>query len=84
MHCCFVEKQQEAMTTFMGISADFCVRKFFMDNNQKAYISVDTLLIYVMVYPQCPAFKQARLQTISYLTVSISLLLLLSVAVHCS
>ena len=61
------------MNTFMGISADFCVRKFFMDNNQKAYISVDTLLIYVMVYPKCSAFERAREQTIKYLTVSVSL-----------
>ena len=56
----------------MSISTEFCIRKFFMDSHQKAYIAVDTLLIYIMTYAKCDTFIRARDRVISYLTVNLS------------
>ena len=55
------------MHNFMTISSEFGMRKFFMDRFQRAYISLDTLLVYMIVYPYCPEFLQARSEVARFL-----------------
>ena len=44
-----------------------------MDSQQKAYIAIETLLIYIMTYPKCDTFIKTRDRLMTYLTVSIRL-----------